>query len=47
MLVPSQWEKTLQSNVVSHLLGANLESALYWRAAMISEGLGYSFIYSS
>ena len=25
---PSQWERTLQSNAVSHWLGANLESAL-------------------
>ena len=28
-LAPSQWETSLQSNAVSHLLGANLESALY------------------
>ena len=27
-LVPSQWEMSLQSNAVSHWLGANLESAL-------------------
>ena len=27
-LVPSQWETSLQSNAVSHCLGANLESAL-------------------
>ena len=27
-LVPSQWETLLQSNAVSHWLGANLESAL-------------------
>ena len=27
--VPSQWETSLQSNAVSHCLGANLESALY------------------
>ena len=27
-LAPSQWETPLQSNVVSHWLGANLESAL-------------------
>ena len=26
---PSQWETSLQSNTVSHWLGANLESALY------------------
>ena len=28
MLAPSQWETSLQSNAVSHWLGANLESAL-------------------
>ena len=28
-LVPSQWETPLQSNAVSHWLGANLELALY------------------
>ena len=28
--VPSQWEKSLQSNTVSHCLGANLESALWY-----------------
>ena len=27
---PSQWEKMLQSNVVSHWLRASLESALIW-----------------
>ena len=27
-LPPSQWETSLQSNAVSHWLGANLESAL-------------------
>ena len=27
-LVPSQWEMSLQSNAVSHRLGANLESSL-------------------
>ena len=27
--VPSQWEMLLQSNAVSHSLGANLNSALY------------------
>ena len=26
---PSQWQTSLQSNAVSHWLGANLESALY------------------
>ena len=29
MLAPRQWETSLQSNAVSHWLGANLESALY------------------
>ena len=29
-LAPSQWEMLLQSNAVSHWLGANLESALHW-----------------
>ena len=28
-LAPSQWETWLQSNAVSHWLGANLESTLY------------------
>ena len=28
-LAPSQWEASLQSHVVSHWLGANLESTLY------------------
>ena len=27
-IAPSQWETPLQSNAVSHWLGANLESAL-------------------
>ena len=27
-LLPSQWETALQSNAVSHWMGANLESAL-------------------
>ena len=26
--VPSQWETSLQSNTISHWLGANLESAM-------------------
>ena len=29
-LAPSQWDTSLQSNAVSHWLGANLESALPW-----------------
>ena len=28
-IAPSQWETSLQSNAISHWLGANLESALY------------------
>ena len=28
-IVPSQWETSLQSNAVSHWLGANLESSLH------------------
>ena len=32
-LAPSQWETSLQSNAVSHWLGANLESALKWQSA--------------
>ena len=32
-LAPSQWETSLQSNAVSHWLGANLESALSFVAA--------------
>ena len=28
-LAPSQWETSLQSNAISHWLGANLKSALY------------------
>ena len=31
-LAPSQWETSLQSNAVSHWLGANLESALRYTA---------------
>ena len=29
-LAPNQWETSLQSNAVSHPLGSNLESALYY-----------------
>ena len=36
---PSQWETLLQSNTVSHWLGANLESALYYCCDGDSEGL--------
>ena len=34
-LAPSQWETSLQSNAVSHWLGANLESALLQIVAVI------------
>ena len=40
---PSQWETSLQSNVVSHWLGASLESALHhhwlWRARVIERSV--------
>ena len=29
-LVPRQWETSLQSNTISHRLGTNLESVLYF-----------------
>ena len=29
-IAPSQWETSLQSNTISHWLGANLESSLHW-----------------
>ena len=32
----SQWETPLQSNAVSHWLGANLESALWWLSDIIT-----------
>ena len=35
-LAPSQWEMSLQSNVISHWLGANLESALIMVSEIIS-----------
>ena len=43
-LAPSQWETSLQSNAISHWLGANLESALpslihYWG---LPASVGYS-----
>ena len=37
----SQWETSLQSNAVSHWLGASLESALNWPAASLSRQDGY------
>ena len=33
-LAPSQWEMSLQSNAISHWLGANLESALKYKQAI-------------
>ena len=39
-LAPSQWETSLQSNAVSHWLGANLESALCpCSASCVNQGL--------
>ena len=38
-LAPSQWETSLQSNVVSHWLGANLESALQNASAVAAHVL--------
>ena len=35
MLASSQWETLLQSNAISHRLGANLESALLSRLAQV------------
>ena len=39
--VPSQWETSVQSNAISHWLGANLESALwyhedYWQSCQVA-----------
>ena len=34
-LAPSQWETSLQSNAISHWLGANLESALWMTIMMM------------
>ena len=36
-LAPSQWETSLQSNAVSHWLGANLESALRTSSYVLAE----------
>ena len=33
---PSQWETVLLCNDISHWLGANMESALYWNASVVS-----------
>ena len=35
-LAPSQWEMLLQSNTISHWLGANLESNLFFIAVLCS-----------
>ena len=40
-LVPSQWETSLQSNAISHWMGANLESALYSVPDVSSQDLLY------
>ena len=34
-LAPSQWETSLQSNAISHWLGANLESALWFDVSLV------------
>ena len=34
-LAPSQWETSLQSNAVSHWLGANLESAMNYNICLV------------
>ena len=41
-LAPSQWEAALQSNAVSHWLGANLESALCNSTSVVMEGTATS-----
>ena len=41
-LAPSQWQTSLQSNAVSHCLGANLESVLYH----LIDWLGLMFMYT-
>ena len=49
-LGPSQWETSLQSNAVSHWLGANLESALNTRPICCPNGRtrpGVSFVNQS
>ena len=38
-LVPSQWEAPLQSNAISHWLGANLESALSEQGYVVCNAL--------
>ena len=44
---PSQWETSLQSNAVSHWLGANLESALLMRRQEIDVLFNRSLMYDS
>ena len=39
--VPSQWETPLQSNTVSHWLGANLETALQNYLSRVSQSMWY------
>ena len=45
-LAPSQWEMSLHSNAISHLLGATLESALryVWHRVLISQDV-YSCVF--
>ena len=44
---PSQWETALQSNAVSHWLGANLESALHYSCVNSNSGVCPSIFDSS
>ena len=44
-LAPSQWETSLQSNAVSHWLGANLESALGFITHRVSNADRYLMWY--
>ena len=43
-LVSSQWETSLQSNGISHWLGANLEWALYSMDLFFNSSFNWSFI---
>ena len=44
MFAPRQWETSLQSNAVSHWLGANLESAMHYHDnAMLASWHGNAF----
>ena len=38
---PSQWETSLQSNAVSHWLGANLESTSQWETSLQSNAVSH------